>query len=65
MRYYLRTCNLCGAERIGESYSNWTCSSCGQQYIYEEGDMLQLSEHQRNLLRADRGLPLVRLEAKP
>lgn len=45
-------CDVCGAENIVQSYLDWMCSKCGQQYEYEEGHRIKLSEKQLNLLRA-------------
>jgi hypothetical protein len=36
-----------------ESYSRNRCPECGQRYVYEEGNMLDLSEQQLQLLRDD------------
>jgi hypothetical protein len=39
-----------------ESYANNTCPDCGQEYEYEEGNMLALSEEQLQLLAKHRGV---------
>jgi uncharacterized protein with PIN domain len=39
-----------------DGYGDITCSKCGQEYKYEEGNMMVLSEEQLDALRKLKGL---------
>ena len=40
-----------------ETYGDNTCRGCGQEYIYEEGQMMYLTEEQLEILRKHAGNP--------
>ena len=45
------TCQICFHRQEVPTYDDWECESCGQEYTYEEGHILKLSEDQLTLLR--------------
>jgi len=44
-------CEICGSENDAELYTDWECVSCGQNYKYDEGHAIVLTEDQRALLQ--------------
>ena len=48
-------CILCGASKHVDSFDDWTCEKCGQQYEYEEGHRIVLTEEQIEWLRELQG----------
>lgn len=53
-----QTCVLCQAETSVDSwYDGFKCSACGQDFCYEEGTVIALSDEQLNILRRAKGLP--------
>jgi predicted RNA-binding Zn-ribbon protein involved in translation (DUF1610 family) len=48
-------CEICDAEFRIEAYGDGACPHCGQQYVYDEGYALKLSDEQKaKLLREAR-----------
>ena len=52
------TCEICGNKFYIGTYSGDYCKKCGQQYDYDEGHFLVLSDEQREFLR--KGPELIR-----
>lgn len=48
-------CDICGTTNRYHYYGEWTCTECGQQYLYDEAERIVLTHHQMNLLRKDAG----------
>ena len=48
---WLCECEICGSEFSMLKYSDSKCAHCGQDYEYEEGYRLKLSDLQINTLR--------------
>jgi len=44
-------CDICGHDQVVGTYSDWVCEQCGQEYEYEEGHSIVLTEAQRDCLR--------------
>jgi tRNA(Ile2) C34 agmatinyltransferase TiaS len=47
---YTTKCEICRGENLVEPYGDWTCSTCGQKYEYDEMHMIVLTEAQREIL---------------
>ncbi len=45
-------CEICDHKQLVDSYEGWQCANCEQQYAYDEGHCIILSEAQLDLLRA-------------
>lgn len=48
------SCTICGGKVEGEEYGDSQCLACGQEYEYEEGPQLVLSDEQIALLKAQK-----------
>jgi hypothetical protein len=51
MSNFEATCEICGHKQKVDAYSNWTCMTCKQGYVYDEWTHIALTEEQRELLR--------------
>lgn len=51
MLTYKHVCDVCGHNQEVYSYGDFACSSCGQEYKYDEGHKIALSPEQIAALR--------------
>jgi uncharacterized Zn finger protein (UPF0148 family) len=51
MSSYTSTCQICDAPMVFNAYGKNVCPKCGQQYDYDEGQHIVLSDEQRELLK--------------
>lgn len=48
--HYEATCEICRHKQQVEKFGDWQCASCKQEYAYDEGHAIRLSDEQRCLL---------------
>lgn len=48
---YQAQCQICGKRQEVPTQGDWNCNKCEQQYVYEDGSEIVLSEDQIQVLR--------------
>ncbi len=58
-------CEICNTEFEVDTYGDGACPNCGTRYLYDEGQQLDLSDEQKEVLRQFAAKGGAAIDAKP